>query len=88
LKYYGNKKKQVGNGQRTSGIEEDCIGSQGSQGCVVLEKRQIYKGLYTTTPSPVGRIFHFLNTFWQITGVVQVIEFRSHKYFVCLGKIH
>jgi len=35
----GNQ-KQVGNGQRLSGMEEDCMGSQGPEWTVVLKKKE------------------------------------------------
>ena len=64
MKYNGNKKKQAGNGQSPSAMGEDCIGSQGPQGTVVLEKRQIYQELYTTRLFPIGHILRFLNIFF------------------------
>jgi hypothetical protein len=35
-------KKEADNGQRLSGMEEDCVGSQGPQRTVALEKNNTY----------------------------------------------
>jgi hypothetical protein len=37
------KKKQTGNGQRPSGMGEDCVGSQGPKRTVTLEEKKRQK---------------------------------------------
>ena len=46
FKCSGNKKKQIGNGQRPSGMGEDCVGSQGPQRTLTLEEKKRQKNAW------------------------------------------
>lgn len=41
---YNGYKKQAGNSQRLSGMEDDCIGSQGPLRTVALKEEEVAKG--------------------------------------------